>query len=309
MKSLAAWCLISALVCPPMPVELIPDWNFEDQLAWSASYGVTLPSDGVDIVGSQLVVTNYTNFFGGLIPTSWLIAPTVPPYPTFPFVVGTEYQYVLDIDPVAPFSLGPLDGAYITLAGTEIWVGADGAGIFTDTIVATNPFPIVNPYVAGLVISLSWQDTLSINSLSVVEVTEDMIKYSDIRKGIRAILLAVTNPNMPLPANIAWENRGYDPVVGTPWIRETLLPGEERQVASDTLRGVGIMQYDLFWPIGDGTETIEDLADDIKNAFKPVTVIGTHSLVFKAERLPGTVEDERWYKLPIRLTWRAHSIG
>lgn len=135
-----------------------------------------------------------------------------------------------------------------------------------------------------------------------------MISYSELRAGIRNVLLAVNSPNMPSSDNIAWENRAYKPKVDTPWIREKLLPGLERQVASQTLRGVGLMQLDLFWPAGKGTEDAEDLADDIKDAFPPVTTVGTHSLVYRAERLPA-ITDAEWHQIPIRLTWRVHSIG
>ena len=91
-------------------------------------------------------------------------------------------------------------------------------------------------------------------------------------------------------------------------MRETLLPGSERQAATDTIRAVGIMQYDLFVPKGAGTEAAEALVDAIKDAFKPVTAIGAHSLVWRAERLSGR-SDQKWFIIPIRLTYRAHAIG
>lgn len=135
-----------------------------------------------------------------------------------------------------------------------------------------------------------------------------MIIYSNLRRGIRAALLAVTNPNMPTDSNIAWENRTYKPKADVPWMREKLLPGLERKVASDTLRGTGLMQYDLLWPAGKGTEDADDLADDIKDAFAPNTTVDTHGVVFRAERLPA-ITDAEWYQIPIRLTWRVNSIG
>ena len=135
-----------------------------------------------------------------------------------------------------------------------------------------------------------------------------IIDHSEIRKGIRTVLLTVTNSDMPDDKDIAWENRTYKPIIGTPWIRETMLPGLERQSASDTIESVGVMQYDVFWPAGTGTESIEKLVDDIKVVFKPTTAIGNNSLVFRAERLSAIIDD-KWHQIPVRLTWRAHAIG
>ena len=134
-----------------------------------------------------------------------------------------------------------------------------------------------------------------------------MIDHSDIRLGVRAVLLAITDSNMPTIANMAWENRSFTPTEGTPWLRETLMSGAERQVASGTLRGTGIIQYDLFWPAGTGTEDPDNLIDVIKNAFKPVTMIGTHSSIWRAERLSG-ITDEKWYMVSAHLSYRAHAI-
>ena len=134
------------------------------------------------------------------------------------------------------------------------------------------------------------------------------IDETEIRKDIRAALMSVTNDDMPATTEIAWENRSFKPTIGTPWVRETMLPGVERQSASDTLQSVGIMQYDFFWPANKGTSEVETLVVDVKAVFKPNKVLDEHSLIYRAERLPAIV-DENWYQIPVRLTWRAHAIG
>ena len=134
-----------------------------------------------------------------------------------------------------------------------------------------------------------------------------IISYNDLRLGLREVLLSVSNSNMPASSNFAWENRKFTVPKYDQWIRETMIPGVERQVASDTLRSVGIMQYDIFWPAFQGTENAEELANQIIATFKPVTKIGPHALVYRAERLAAIV-DEKWYQIPVRLTWRAHAI-
>ena len=111
-----------------------------------------------------------------------------------------------------------------------------------------------------------------------------------IRKNIRAVLLAVDNADMPSASSIAWENHEYRPVIGKPWIRETMIPGTERQSASDTLQSVGIMQYDFFWPANKGTTEIENLVIDVKAAFRPATVLDAHSLAEKIEQVLNKVQ-------------------
>jgi len=135
-----------------------------------------------------------------------------------------------------------------------------------------------------------------------------VINYTAIRQGLRTVLLNIVDPAMPSAANIAWENREYDPQKGVPWIRETLIPGIERKVAYDELQTVGIVQYDLNWPLGDGTEEIEALVDTIKDAFAPNTTIANHALVYRTERLAGRADD-KWYTIPIRLTYRAFAFS
>jgi len=135
-----------------------------------------------------------------------------------------------------------------------------------------------------------------------------MIDYISIRQGIRALLSAVSDPNMPVEANIAWENRAYKPVSDTPYIRETMIPGTERKVASDEIEVVGITQFDLIWPLGSGTEDIDALGFAIQNAFKPETKITDHAAVYRTERLTS-IQDPKWYMLPIRLTWRAFAFS
>lgn len=131
-----------------------------------------------------------------------------------------------------------------------------------------------------------------------------MIDHDAIRRGIRVVLSTVTG----LPTVRSWENREFNPTPNTPWIRETLIPGTERQVATDVIESVGIAQYDLFWPAGTGTETPEQLADLIKDTFQPITTVAASTVVWRAERL-AAIADAKWYQIPIRLTWRSHAVG
>lgn len=129
-----------------------------------------------------------------------------------------------------------------------------------------------------------------------------MISYRAIRSVLRAHLLSL--PNLP---DAAWENRSFTPTLGTPWMRETLLPADERQTASDTLQALGLTQFDVVYPADSGTETAEDMADTIKHHFRPPQVVGG-VVIERADRLPGRI-DGAWYMVPIRIHWRAHSVG
>ena len=135
-----------------------------------------------------------------------------------------------------------------------------------------------------------------------------MIDYTAIRQGIRVILTSLPSPYMPSSNNMAWENRAYTPEPSTPWLRETLIPGSERKVATDEIQVVGITQLDLMWPLGKGTEEVEALGLAIQNAFKPETKVADHAVVYRTERLTG-INDEKWYMVPVRLTWRAFAFS
>lgn len=128
-----------------------------------------------------------------------------------------------------------------------------------------------------------------------------MIDHRDVRSALRAQLLTVVG----LPAARSWENRQFTRPAGEDWVRETYLPGAERQVSYGMVEAVGVAQYDLFTPADAGTEAAEDLADAIKEAFKPSSTLGGLVRIDRAERLSGR-QDASWYFIPIRISWRVH---
>jgi len=131
-----------------------------------------------------------------------------------------------------------------------------------------------------------------------------MIDHVSIRKAIRTLISSVPG----IPSSVAWENRDFTPVVGVPWIRETLLPGEQYKVASDLTRETGLMQYDLFYPSSKGTETAEALVDAIIETFQPDTGISANARTMRAFRASGRIEND-WYIVPVRISYLAHSFG
>lgn len=264
-------------------IELSPDPGFDNPSAWRFHQEWFHDSLCVPVVFGSIKYT-YPIAGMGLVP-------------------GVEYRLTVKCDGVTPGIFSP-PWVYLAHGSQFLWqdnIHGSSSKSVIDFVAEYDPFESVT------IIARNYGSAI-LRSMSVKELPPGMISHKEIRQGIRGILLSINDPNMPLAKNIAWENHSYKPVDGIPWIRETLLPGEERQAATDTIRSVGIMQYDLFWPANKGTEAAEDLVDTIKDAFKPITTIGVNSLVFRAERLSGT-PDEKWYRIPIRLTWRAHAIG
>lgn len=211
------------------------------------------------------------------------------PEPSKRPVVGQDYRYRIDV----PEQANLLGTQQVKFAGHTLWEKTQGPGVFSGDLVALNDNELIFQGFSGA--------TYQVESISIEDI---MIDYPTIRLGMRAILLAVPT----IPTDIAFENREFKPPVATsPYIREQLIPGAERHVATGTIMAVGIMQYDLFWPAGDGTEDPEALADAIRDAFRPVTTIDAHTTVYRVDRLSG-VPDEKWYRIPIRLTYRSYSI-
>lgn len=130
------------------------------------------------------------------------------------------------------------------------------------------------------------------------------VDYQTIRSELRKQLLTVSS----LPNKIAWENRDFEPPnPPVAYVRETLLPSNDRQAASALLEAEGLVQFDVFFPAGKGTATPEDIARDIAEAFKPGTSLGSgpYVQIDRAEPRPGG-KDGPWYIKPVRVTWRSY---
>lgn len=130
-----------------------------------------------------------------------------------------------------------------------------------------------------------------------------MIKNSDIQAAFRSQLVMV--PGIPPEDQRAWENKGFAPATGTPWLRETLLHGAETVTANNERQQVGIMQYDLFWPAGEGTYDAKGMADDIKEAFKPSTTLNSLVRIEQSTVRRGG-NDGTWYQLIIELSYTVY---
>lgn len=132
-----------------------------------------------------------------------------------------------------------------------------------------------------------------------------MIDTGAIRLALRnALLDRVSAPT--LPADLRWENvEAGPPPDGVPWLRETFMPSEERALFNLEDQAVGLVQYSVFVPRGEGSKRADDIANAIKAAFNPrkTPAPGGFVSVYRAEVGRGLPEDA-WYQVPVSLYWR-----
>ena len=132
-----------------------------------------------------------------------------------------------------------------------------------------------------------------------------MISNWIIQKELRMQLLTVVG--IPVAGYRAWENVSFKPADGTAWIRETLLPGDEHLSANNELEASGIYQVDYFIPLGDPISSAKNIADAIKQAFKPATKLNSVRTE-KAQVLPGH-RSRSWYQIPIEVHYKTFSTN
>jgi len=108
---------------------------------------------------------------------------------------------------------------------------------------------------------------------------------------------------------VAWENKTYDPVIGTLYVRPTLLPGETTQAtlgAQGEDQNIGIYQVDVFAPAGTGKNAAIVMADTIANHFKrgsDLVYNGRTVRIRNVSRLVGTNNADGWYQIPIEILY------
>jgi len=130
-----------------------------------------------------------------------------------------------------------------------------------------------------------------------------MTYEAEIRSALLTQLKTVVSETL-----IAEENKEFTPSGGTPWVRETLLPGmpERVEIMQDgKSRQVGVYQLDVFTPSGIGTDISDTLSTTIGDAFAVGSSLGTSVIVVikRVYGLPGREEGD-WYHKPLVIEWR-----
>jgi hypothetical protein len=136
------------------------------------------------------------------------------------------------------------------------------------------------------------------------------IDHRKVREVMRTRLLEAV-PNLPPAARRAWENRKFkppSPESKLPWIREHYIVVDERQVATNMLGTSAIVQYDVVAPTGKGTEAVDDLTKEIREAFKPGVGLQGKGIEIAIDRSEGSspIVDEIWYFVPVRINIRTY---
>ena len=134
---------------------------------------------------------------------------------------------------------------------------------------------------------------------------------------MRQRLLALTTVATLQSGGLAqWENRDFNipkPVAGL-WLREQMLPINERQIGNLMLQLDSYMRYDVFSPFGKGTETADQLAKQVADQFKACTSLvgsgttaGVDITIVRSEILNGRQgqTDDPWWMIPVQITFAA----
>lgn len=131
----------------------------------------------------------------------------------------------------------------------------------------------------------------------------------DIRRALEKRLAGVSG----IP-DIAWENAEFDPTDKNQWVRCVLSPLAQRPSAVGVgvkIRHQGLFLIDVFVRQNKtlaGTKTVDELAQDIQDAFSYGTILtenGNQIRVRFSERNQG-LQDDPWYFVPIRVEWYSY---
>lgn len=125
---------------------------------------------------------------------------------------------------------------------------------------------------------------------------------------ISAALDTQLNTMSGLPP-VAWENRGYTPVVGTLYIRPTLISGDVVQATlgdAGTDMNVGIYQVDIFAEAGKGKNEALVMADKIADQFKRGTDLTYNSRTVRVRnvsRQVGINNVDGWFQVIVEISY------
>lgn len=137
-----------------------------------------------------------------------------------------------------------------------------------------------------------------------------MTVFNDIEAALNARLDSLAGST-----DVAWQNDQYKPVLGTSYLRPTVLPAETfgatigpSSVGSDN--NSGIYQIDIFTKAGVGGAASRTLADSIADHFKPGTELTYNSQLTRCISVSqlSPIEGKGWYHRPIEIRYLAITI-
>jgi hypothetical protein len=105
-----------------------------------------------------------------------------------------------------------------------------------------------------------------------------------------------------------WGDVKYDPPEDTPWVRLTILPGQQAQASMGKqrlFRRNGVVVVDIFVPAGSGDGRAKELGDAVTNIFMGRTVSG---VIFRATSLERVQVDGAWTQYSASTPYQADSV-
>jgi len=106
---------------------------------------------------------------------------------------------------------------------------------------------------------------------------------------------------------IAWDNVYFSPPANSPFLRMTILFGEELQVSMlNGYRQHGIIDISVFVPVGSGTATAYSYADTLSGLFRGQQFSGISCRGAKTTRIPSL--EKGWVQLNVSIPFYADTI-
>jgi Bacteriophage related domain of unknown function len=108
----------------------------------------------------------------------------------------------------------------------------------------------------------------------------------------------------------SWENKSFDPIIDTLWIRPTFIPGQSKAAAIGVNaqdRITGIYQVDVFAPADVGVYDGGQQVSAVMTAYKRGTALIYSGVTVKITKVwrstarPGP----DWYQIPVIVEWQA----
>jgi hypothetical protein len=129
---------------------------------------------------------------------------------------------------------------------------------------------------------------------------------ASIRAALEVALAAVPG----IPAARAYQGVLFTPVLGTPWVRASIVWTTQRQAAlgTDLYLHEGLFLVNVFSPQGKGAKAVEAIADAICADFVPTAPLGNGVRVRYAQKA-ALIEEPDWLSIPITIGFYTYATS
>ncbi len=127
-----------------------------------------------------------------------------------------------------------------------------------------------------------------------------------VRLALRTQIL--TTPGIPA---ISYEGRAYTPVLGTPFLRERLVPQTAEPLGLGPVQRVrnrGAWFVDVFYPNKVGESAVDAFVQLLLEQFPPAKQLiagGVTTTIVKAQRAGTMPDNGSWLQVPVTVQWFA----